>query len=384
MQISDYILLLLSAFSVHKTMKFISRNPTSFSSSTFTFMALLLVVVYENGAAALTNNETVPAVFVFGDSIVDPGNNNNVKTIVKCNFPPYGRDFMGGKPTGRFCNGNVPSDFIAQGFGVKDLLPAYLDPNLKPQDLVTGVSFASGGNGYDPLTAKIVSVLSLSDQLELFKKSLTNIKETVGEAATASILSKSIFMVCTGSDDIANTYFSTPFRRTHYDINSYTDLTVSSASSFLQDLYGVGARRIGVFSAPPIGCVPSQRTLGGGIARGCSDSANQAAQIFNSKLESLLDSLNQKFPDSRFVYIDVYGPLLSLIQNPAQYGFEVVNKGCCGTGNIEVSVLCNRLEDAHTCPDASKYVFWDSYHPTEAAYKILSNQVLSKVKDKFF
>lgn len=93
-------------------MKFISRNPTSFSSSTFTFMALLLVVVYENGAAALTNNETVPAVFVFGDSIVDPGNNNNVKTIVKCNFPPYGRDFMGGKPTGRFCNGNVPSDFI--------------------------------------------------------------------------------------------------------------------------------------------------------------------------------------------------------------------------------------------------------------------------------
>lgn len=62
-------------------------------------------------------DKTVPAVFVFGDSIVDPGNNNgNFKTIVKCNFPPYGRDFPGGKVTGRFSNGRVPSDFIGTFF----------------------------------------------------------------------------------------------------------------------------------------------------------------------------------------------------------------------------------------------------------------------------
>lgn len=54
----------------------------------------------------------VPAVIVFGDSIVDPGNNNVIKTIVKCNFPPYGVDFVGHKPTGRFCNGKIPTDFI--------------------------------------------------------------------------------------------------------------------------------------------------------------------------------------------------------------------------------------------------------------------------------
>ena len=39
--------------------------------------------------------------------------------------------------------------------GIKELLPAYLDPNLKSQDLLTGVNFASGGTGYDPLTPKI-------------------------------------------------------------------------------------------------------------------------------------------------------------------------------------------------------------------------------------
>lgn len=39
--------------------------------------------------------------------------------------------------------------------GIKEYLPAYLDPNLKSSDLVTGVCFASGASGYDPLTPKI-------------------------------------------------------------------------------------------------------------------------------------------------------------------------------------------------------------------------------------
>lgn len=37
--------------------------------------------------------------------------------------------------------------------GIKEYLPAYLDPELKPQDLLTGVSFGSAGTGYDTLTA---------------------------------------------------------------------------------------------------------------------------------------------------------------------------------------------------------------------------------------
>lgn len=47
-------------------------------------------------------------------------------------------------------------------------MPAYLDPNLRPQDLVTGVSFASGGAGYDPLTSKVaVCIFILYNSLTL-------------------------------------------------------------------------------------------------------------------------------------------------------------------------------------------------------------------------
>lgn len=164
------------------------------------------------------------------------------------------------------------------------------------------------------------SVLSLNDQLEMFKEYIKKIKSAVGEERAAAILSKSVIIVCSGSDDIANTYFITPFRRLHYDVAAYTDLMLGSASGFLQQLYALGGRRIGVLSLPAIGCVPSQRTLGGGVARGCSEAANKAALVFNSKLSSLITSMGNKYSDAKFVYLDIYNPLLALIQKPDQYG----------------------------------------------------------------
>ncbi|EEF31242.1 zinc finger protein, putative [Ricinus communis] len=189
---------------------------------------------YAVPSISLPNDRKVPAVFVFGDSIVDTGNNNYIKTSAKCNFPPYGRDFIGGKPTGRFSNGRVPSDLIAEALGVKKILPAYLDPNLQLQDLLTGVCFASGGNGYDPITSTLAPAFSLSDQLNQFKEYTQKIKSAVGEERSAAILSKSVFVICTGANDIVNNYFTLPFRRLHYDVNSYADFLVNSASSFIQ------------------------------------------------------------------------------------------------------------------------------------------------------
>ncbi|CAN6541498.1 unnamed protein product [Malus baccata var. baccata] len=367
-------------------MKFLSQNLLH-SSSKLSLKIFLIVIVlffYNNAAAVnLPNNEKVPAVIVFGDSVVDPGNNNHISTIVKCNFAPYGRDFVGKRPTGRFSNGRVPSDMIAESVGVKKILPAYLDPNLKIHDLLTGVSFASGGSGYDPLTPKLVSVLSLSDQIDMFKNYISKITVAVGKEAAATIVSKSIYIVCTGSDDIAHTYYFTPLRRPRYDISAYTDLLVESASSFFQELYELGARRIGVVNLPPIGCLPSQRTLGGGRERVCLEITNQAANLFNSKLLPEIDAFNTRLPEARLVYLDIYNTLLSLIQNPTQYGFEVMDQGCCGTGNIEVSILCTRYSPG-TCNDSSKYIFWDSYHPSEKGYEVIIPLVFNSQVHKFF
>ena len=57
--------------------------------------------------------------------------------------------------------------------GIKELLPAYRDPTLQPKDLLSGVNFASGGAGYDPLTS-ISSVCAFYTLLYLFFFSFVN------------------------------------------------------------------------------------------------------------------------------------------------------------------------------------------------------------------
>ncbi|GFZ03018.1 GDSL-like Lipase/Acylhydrolase superfamily protein [Actinidia rufa] len=94
----------------------------------------------------------VTCMLVFGDSSVDPGNNNRIPLAPKGNFPPYGKDLFNGHPTGRLSNGRLATDFIAEALGYSNVVRAFLDPTLRKVDLLHGVSFASAGSGYDDLT----------------------------------------------------------------------------------------------------------------------------------------------------------------------------------------------------------------------------------------
>ena len=92
---------------LHSNMKCFS------SSTTLFFLSFVFAILCTSKAVIqIPRNETIPVVIMFGDSIVDTGTNNDITTIAKCNFLPYGRDFKGGIPTGRFSNGKVPSDFL--------------------------------------------------------------------------------------------------------------------------------------------------------------------------------------------------------------------------------------------------------------------------------
>lgn len=78
------------------------------------------------------------------------------------------------------------------------------------------------------------SVLSLSDQLDMFKDYLIKLEQLVGNERTSKILSQSLIILVTGSNDITNTYFGTPLRKCTYDVSSYSDFLVGYASTFVQ------------------------------------------------------------------------------------------------------------------------------------------------------
>ncbi|MCI12625.1 GDSL esterase/lipase, partial [Trifolium medium] len=69
---------------------------------------LVLLMVLSGG---VVTSQNVPAMFIFGDSLIDNGNNNNMASLAKANYFPYGIDFNGG-PTGRFSNGYTIVDEI--------------------------------------------------------------------------------------------------------------------------------------------------------------------------------------------------------------------------------------------------------------------------------
>ncbi|CAF1709176.1 GDSL esterase/lipase At1g59030-like isoform X1 [Brassica napus] len=346
----------------------------------FYVLWLVLVLAVQADAAKQRKKAKIPALIVFGDSIMDTGNNNNLSTFLKSNFPPYGKDFPGGLATGRFSDGKVPSDLIAEKLGLAKTLPAYLSPNLKPRNLLKGITFASGGTGYDPLTAETMSVISVGDQLIYFKEYISTIKRRYGKRKARHILNSGIFLVVSSSNDLAHTYIAQSHK---YNPASYASFLAKSAVKFVRKLHKLGARKIGVFSALPVGCVPLQRSVRGSVlTRECVKPLNNMAKKFNARLSPALKSLGREL-DGIIFYVDVYETFLDMIQNPKKYGFEVADRACCGTGFLEISYMCNSY-NPFTCSNSSAYIFWDSYHPTERAYQVMVDKLFDKYFSKVF
>ncbi|KAM7526664.1 hypothetical protein LguiA_016566 [Lonicera macranthoides] len=107
--------------------------------SSFSFLMVFLVLIA--AFTAIFPQAEARAFFVFGDSLVDNGNNNYLITSARADSPPYGIDYPTRRATGRFSNGlNIP-DIISL-----PTLP-YLSPLLNGERLLVGANFASAGIG---------------------------------------------------------------------------------------------------------------------------------------------------------------------------------------------------------------------------------------------
>lgn len=322
-----------------------------------------------------TSAALVPAVIVFGDSTADPGNNNYIHTSLKSNFLPYGRDFINHHPTGRFCNGKLATDFIAEGLGVKEAIPAYLDPNLSSQDLVTGVSFASAGTGFDDFTAKILNVIPVWKEMEYFKEYQARLKYILGEQGASKLINEAFYLISAGTNDFIENYLQFPTRRLHFTDSEYMDYLINIVTNFVKELYDLGGRRISLSGLPPMGCLPLIRAMHlHSYVPYCVEKDNEISIQYNLKLQAAIEKMTNTLPGIQIVYSDTYNVIYEAVQNPAKYGFREVARACCGSGKYELGYLCNIL--VPTCADASKYVFWDSVHPTEKLYKIVADNLL--------
>ncbi|XP_057789043.1 GDSL esterase/lipase At2g40250-like [Salvia miltiorrhiza] len=348
---------------------------------------LLLSITIPPAAAA----EKPCAIYAFGDTVFDAGNNNKLATVCRANHKPYGVDFPGGSATGRFSNGKLPGDILAAELGIKDLLPAYAEAAEEADELLTGATFASSCSGFDDLTAREVGVLSLDKQFKNFQKAFVRVEEKFGIEKTTAAVKGGLFLVSGGSSDMMDNYYALPLTRAKYSLPAYHDKLLKNLEDFVKKLYNVGARRLAVIGLPPVGCLPmdvaancppSQNATANAsgddsVKRKCRSQHNLDAQEYNAKLEVRVKKMMVDMPNIKIVYMNIYNPIMDMINMPNEFGFKTTLKGCCGSLSVELGPLCNVF--SATCPKRSEYVFWDSANPTEATYKDLTKIFQQKV-----
>ncbi|XP_022867455.1 GDSL esterase/lipase At5g55050-like isoform X2 [Olea europaea var. sylvestris] len=289
------------------------------------FFLFFLVLYFAN---SYSKAQAVPAMYVFGDSLVDVGNNKHLPlSLLRADLPHNGVDYPGRKPTGRFSNGKNSADFLAEKLGLTTAPPYLSQPN---DVFVKGVNFASGGAGIFNATNEdvIKQTIPLPIQLGYFSLVHQRLVKQLGTASAQEHLSKSLFPVVIGSNDLIN------FSKSKNTPQQFVNLMVSSLKEVLKGLHGLGARKFLVVGTSPIGCAPKQRFQS--TTNECNAEVNSLSKNYNQGLQS---------------------------DNPTTYGFNETKAACCGLGKLKARVPCTPVSEY--CSNRSNHVFWDIYHPTQ-------------------
>lgn len=321
-------------------------------------------------------SECARAFFVFGDSLVDNGNNNYLLTSARADSPPYGIDYPTHRPTGRFSNGlNIP-DIISEHLGAEPTLP-YLSPQLHGAKLLVGANFASAGVGIlNDTGIQFVNIVRISRQLQHFREYKGKLRALVGASQARQIVNRALVLITLGGNDFVNNYYLIPFslRSRQFSLPDYVRYLISEYKKILLRLYEMGARRVLVTGTGPLGCAPAELALRSRNGE-CDAELMRAAELFNPQLSRVLGELNRRFGAGTFIAANSFRVHFDFISNPAAFGFKTAKEACCGQGPHNGLGLCTAA--SNLCADRSKYVFWDSYHPTERANRFIVSQFMT-------
>ncbi|KZV24983.1 GDSL esterase/lipase [Dorcoceras hygrometricum] len=322
------------------------------------------------------------ASFIFGDSLVDAGNNNYMQTLSKANINPNGIDFKpsGGNPTGRYTNGRTIGDLVGEELGQPHYAEPFLAPNTSGNVVLHGVNYASGGGGIMNATGRIfVNRLSMDVQVDYFNITRKQIDGLLGSSKARDYIAKnSIFSITIGSNDFLNNYLLPVISmgaRITQSPDAFVDDLINHLRGQLTRLYQLDARKFVVGNVGPIGCIPYQKTINQLGENECVSLPNKLALQYNARLKDLLQELNDNLKGATFVHANVFNLVMELITNYAKYGFTTATKACCGNGGQFAGIIpCGPTSTM--CSDRDKHVFWDPYHPSEAANIIIAKQLI--------
>lgn len=300
-----------------------------------TLCIALLAALLATGPAGAASYS---AVYAFGDSLTDAGNDWTATRHAEPFSPPYSN--------GRFSNGPVWAQDIAAALGL---------PALKPS-LLGGTDYAFGGAQTGATGVHTLAPMDLPAQLAEFALN------SKGHAPSSAL-----YLLSIGGNDMMAAVAAQPDTAAQAKLVSQA---ASNAAAFVAGLAALGARHIAIMNVPDLGHVPAVDGTAAAAALGTS-----LASQFNAALAAKLLPVKLIF-GAKIATVNAYALLDQAIASPAALGFANVTKPCW-TGGFNVlapGTLC-----AVTTAGQDKYLFWDSVHPTEHGHAAIAALALTQL-----
>ncbi|GFP96653.1 GDSL esterase/lipase at1g31550 [Phtheirospermum japonicum] len=329
------------------------------------------------------------SIVSLGDSIADTGNQlllrpaDNPSVAAR---PPYGRTYFQ-RPTGRFSDGRLVIDFIAQSLGLPLVQPYVGGGEINGgRSFRKGVNFAvAAASALDNSFYENMGIynketnVSLGTQLDWLKHFLATIPDGKKYLQRSLVLMGEI-----GGNDYNNPIIQGANLEM---LRSLVPLVVDYIGSSIQELIKLGAETMLVPGNFPIGCVPVYLTQFKALSTGkdydpktgCLVWLNKFSRYHNKMLRKELNRIQQLNPHVALIYADYYNAALRFYLSPNKFGFtKGILRACCGAGgvyNYNASAYCGDPQTT-CCDDPSLFASWDGLHFTEAAYKSITQALL--------
>jgi phospholipase/lecithinase/hemolysin len=268
-------------------------------------------------------------LYVFGDSLSDTGNIYNATSQTYPPSPPY--------YDGRFSNGPIWVDYLGDQLGLTPTLFTTIASTPPTQ----GINFAFGGasSGSGNVIVPNPNLPGVLQQVEDYAGLLQANHQTADPNA--------LYTLWGGANDLL---FSNAG-------NSAT--VISNISQALNILAGVGAKNILVFNLPNLGELPGDQTSGLNTT-----TLSQSTSEFNLGLAETVSTLSSQNPNLNIIPVDIY----SLFNQASSLGFTDVTDSCLSSPDCD--------------PANNTFLFWDGFHPTTAAQKVIADTALADIEAK--
>lgn len=303
--------------------------------------ALLVLLPLATGTAFADNAYDYSRIFVFGDSLSDPG--NNFAVTGETSRPPFEPLPVASYGVGghHYLNGRTWIEYLAQQMKLGDWAkPAYRDP-------------AFGNYAYAYARARPFSPVapSLGEQVQAWSQA---------GHCTGAAMNDTLFVLQIGGNDVGDAILA--FTQGQ-DPAIIFGAALNSIATNIGYLAGCGARNFLIANVPNFGMTPYVIAQGEDAVMG----ATAMSATFNDFLQSgVIDNLPGYLNVS---VVDFFGISMAFATMPEIFGFTDVTTPCLAFGVTENAFCKNR--DGH--------LFWDVVHINKKAHALIAAIVIDQL-----